>query len=127
MEQVLIDTDIVIDFLRGHQKRIQNFFQKVELGEIKVYLSAVSLAELYYGIQDKDQEQTAALENFLIFLEILPVEKQTAKNAGILKRKYELGLSDSLIAASALENGLQIFTFNAKHFRKIKELKLWVK
>ncbi|MBI2029858.1 hypothetical protein HYT02_05560, partial [Candidatus Gottesmanbacteria bacterium] len=49
MEKILIDTDVIIDFLRGYKKRISALFTQIERKEIKVYISQISVIELFAG------------------------------------------------------------------------------
>ena len=43
---LLLDTDVLIDFLRGHPEAIQ----LLEISDHEFWISAVSVAELYVGI-----------------------------------------------------------------------------
>lgn len=48
-EKILLDTDFVVDLLRGYTKRISHIIDKIENGEIEAYLSLISVIELYTG------------------------------------------------------------------------------
>jgi predicted nucleic acid-binding protein len=125
MEKVLIDTDVVIDYLRGYNSRIKKVFDKIKRNELKMYISCISIAELYSGDDaqntDKEKKLTVLLSNF----EIINFDSSLAIISGHLKNKYRLGLPDSIIAATAMKGNFKLITFNTKHFQSIPELKLY--
>lgn len=114
---VLLDTDVLVDFLRGHAGAIaclQEF-------DDRVILSAVTVAELYAGVRggEEDPEQTA-LANLLSQFHVVAVSGAVAKLGGLYKRDYGarhgLGLADAIIAATATLEGASLKTLNTKHF-----------
>lgn len=119
MEKILLDTDVIIDFLRGYQQRIKSIFEKIEQKQIIAYISTISIVELYAGIDIKDQRRNEILAQLLTFLEPIPLDPILSKFSGNLKSEYDLGLADAVIAASAINKELKLFTFNTKHFKKI--------
>ena len=123
MEKILIDTDVVIDFLRGHQPRIKSFFSDIERKRIYGYLSVISLTELYEGIDDEEKEQV--LIKLISYFQLIPVDKNISLLAGKLKRLQYLSLADSLIAATCIDQNLSLFTFNKKHYQAIPNFKLY--
>lgn len=125
MEKILVDTDVIIDFLRGHRERIKTVFVDVEDKKIKAYISPISIIELYAGENSQRREKTTALAKLLAFFEIVPLDLPISKLAGSFKREYKLGLADAAIAASCLKNSLKLFTFNIKHFKKISNLNIY--
>lgn len=125
MEKILIDTDIVIDLLRGYTKRINKFIQRVEKKDIKVCISLISVVELYAGKDIEDKEKENVLTEFLSLTEIILLDQKSAKLAGNLKRKYDLSLADAIIAATAANSRIPLYTFNTKHFKTIEEVNLY--
>lgn len=125
MEQVLIDTDIIIDFLRGCDLRTKSFFSKIKNLEIKSYLSLISIVELYSGIEEENNQQEINLKQLLSLLEILPIDFNLSKEAGKLRRKHCLSITDSLIAATSSYYQIKLFTFNLKHFKNVSEVDLY--
>lgn len=125
MEKIVVDTDVIIDFLRGHKKRIREVFVEIERKELKAYLSCVSVVELYAGQSSSTNGNLDALSQLLSFFEIIPLETDLARFAGILKRKYGTGLADSIIASSAIMLEAFLLTFNTKHFTRIPDLTLY--
>lgn len=123
MEKILVDTDVVVDFLRGYNKRIKNIFQKIEKGEIEGYLTWINVIEIYSGA-DVEKKELILWELFTLF-KVLSEDWQTAKLAGQLRRKYHLSLADSIIASFAIVNRLKLLTFNKKDFGRIKEIRFY--
>ena len=124
MEEVLIDSDVVIDYLRGYKKRVKSFFSRIEQSKIKSFLSAVCIVELYAGKMDNGKHEEI-LRHFLSYFEILPLDTNLAKLAGIIKRKFKLSLADSIICTTAIDREVPLLTFNRKHFEIVKDLKLF--
>src|SRR5437870_2132779 len=98
-ERLLLDTDVLIDYLRGRPEAVAY----VESLTAKVMISAVSVAELYAGV--REGKERTQLESFLGNFEIVPLDHQIAAKGGLYRRDYgkshSTGLADSLIAATA--------------------------
>ena len=111
---IMIDTDILIDFLRGYEEAAS--YLKARSKEI--VLSAVVVAELYAGV--KDDRERAELDEFVALFPVLSVTSEIAKAGGLYKREYHLshgvGLADALIAATAVAHKADLKTFNIKHY-----------
>ena len=66
-KRLLLDTDVLIDFLRGQPQAVQ----LLEDTDYEFYLSAVSVAELYVGVRDgREREVLDQLVGLLRTIEI---------------------------------------------------------
>ena len=110
---ILVDTDILIDYLRGTQAAIKY----LEESEADLKLSVVNIAELHSGVRDHERE---AVNSLLECFEIIPLDRDIAVNGGLLRRDFGkshgIGLADALIAATAEKLGCQLATLNRKHY-----------
>ena len=119
MEQILVDTDVIIDFLRGYQKRIKDLFLKIKNKTIIPHLTFLNILELYSG-KDVDQpKKELALQKLLTFFKVCELTYENAQIAGRLRKKHQLSVTDALMASTCLDQNLKLFTFNQKHFQKI--------
>lgn len=122
MSGMLVDTDVLIDFLRGYEAARDFVAQLPE----QVFVSAITVAELHVGV--RNGKERAALTEFLGTLETLPLDAETAAEGGLLRRDYGpshgVGLNDALIAATALRHNLELATLNRKHYPMVKELRV---
>lgn len=113
-EQYLVDTDVLIEYLRGSDKAIK-YLEELD-GSLNI--SVISLAELYSGVKGDEEEQ--ALEQFLLAFTIINVDENLAKAGGMHRRNYHsshgTGLADAIIAASAEEIDATLVTFNKRHY-----------
>ena len=125
MEKILIDTDAVIDFLRGYHLRTKSVFLKIKNLEIKAYISLISIVELYAGIEEENNQQEISLKQLLSLLEILPIDFNLSKHAGNVRKKYRLSISDSIIAVTSSDYKIKLLTFNVKHFTNLPGVKLY--
>ena len=99
MKNILIDTDILIDFLRGKEKT-REFLLSVE-EENTLYCSVITVAEIYAGMREVEKEKT---DDLLDSLNIVEINRAIAEKAGTNKhqiRRQILELDDCMIAASA--------------------------
>ncbi len=110
---VLIDTDVLVDFLRGDDRAITY----VNEAKDRLHLSVVVIAELYAGVRP---HETDFLDELVSVLPSIPVTPQIARSAGLLRNEYAAShgvrLADALIAATAMEEGLDLATRNIKHY-----------
>ncbi|MDH4476008.1 MAG: type II toxin-antitoxin system VapC family toxin [Verrucomicrobiaceae bacterium] len=117
---MLVDTDILIDYLRGHPEA--GSFLESRIDEVSI--SAVSVAELYQGVRE-GRERTL-LARMVSALTVLPLTTDIAERAGLFRRDYRAttgcGLADCVIAATAARHGLELATLNGKHFRMLERV-----
>jgi len=113
-ERLLLDTDVLVEYLRGRPEAIEY----LEGLESDLFVSVVSVAELFSGVKGDEEERT--LEQFLLAFTALPVTERAARLGGLYRRDFGpshgTGLADALIAATAEENGTNLVTFNRRHF-----------
>ena len=112
--ELLVDTDVWIDYLRGHPQAIACIKQLPE----RVWISAVSVAELHAGVREGAERDALAL--LISSLDVADLTAEIATRGGLLRRDFcrshGVGLNDALIAATALEHDLQLLTLNVKHY-----------
>ncbi len=117
---ILLDTDILVDFLRGHSKAVAF----VNTHSARIILSSIVVAELYAGVKG-DDEQTV-LDNFVSLFRVVPVGMEIAKAGGIYKRDYAkshgVGLADAILVATAEAENAELKTLNAKHYPMLRDL-----
>ena len=111
MADLLIDTDVFVDHLRGARE--------LQPGDHRVHYSVITRAELLAG--------TSAGESVNILLgpfREIPVDRRVAERAGRLRRESGVRLPDALIAATAIEGGLGLVTRNRRDFERIRGLRI---
>jgi predicted nucleic acid-binding protein len=114
MRKVLVDTDILIDFLRGRESA--RGFLSARLDDAVIYCSAITVAEIFAGMKEHEREKTVAL---IESLHILDVTREIAERSGTYKRdenRQSLELDDCFIAATAFVIGAVLATGNGKHY-----------
>jgi predicted nucleic acid-binding protein len=120
MAQLLIDTDVLIDYLRARQESVTYLDNLTE----PLTISAVTVAELYAGV--RDGAERVALEVFIGSFQVRAVDEGIATRAGILRRNFGkshgTGLADAIIAATAEELQSTLVTLNKKHFPMLKDV-----
>jgi len=118
--KLLIDTDVMIEYLRGTEAAIA-FLESLEQ---RPATSVICVAELLAGI--RDEQERKALEQFLLAFDKLSVDEEIAQLGGQYRRTYmrshNTGLADALIAATANKHRLLLTTFNARHYPMFEEL-----
>ena len=120
-ESILLDTDVLVDFLRGHSKAVAF----VKTRSARIILSSIVVAELYAVVKG-DAEQ-AALEHFVSLFRVVPVGAEIAKAGGLYKGNYGkphgVGLADAILAATAEAENAQLKTLKIKHYPMLKGLR----
>ena len=113
-QPVIPDTDILVDFFRGHEKAV-SFIRKYDSD---IILSAMIVAELYAGVKGESEE--AVLGEFVSLFRVVPVTAEIARSAGLYKRDYGgphgVGLADAVLAATATVENAELKTLNTRHY-----------
>jgi predicted nucleic acid-binding protein len=130
MDKVLVDTDILSDFLRGKDAAVRDRARAYLADRQRLTLSVVTVFEIVRGRHHAGQVQQAT--TFLEWTrtaELLPFDTACAVRAGeIAGALYQAGrplaVADVLIGATALVHGLVVATANVKHYERLVPLGL---
>lgn len=123
MKKILIDTSILIEFLRVKKK--ETFYEKILTKKWRPVVSFITPAELWAGSSVwQSKSKARILEITLSGIEIIFPSFSTLKLSGKLRAKYKISLLDAFIASNAIEEKLPLATLNLKDFKKIKKLKI---
>jgi tRNA(fMet)-specific endonuclease VapC len=126
----MLDADVVI----GGEKGRFDFSRWLESrGDEQFEIAAITVAELWHGVERVSGAHRAARESYLkALLELLPIvpyTEQTAYEHARLWAKLAsvgkmIGPYDLIVAATALERESALATFNKRHFAKVKGLRV---
>jgi tRNA(fMet)-specific endonuclease VapC len=117
MSRHLLDTDAVIDVLKGVRPTIGLLQSLVQQGAVLCSCDVV-IAEVYAGVRAQER---APAETFLATLEFLPTTAAAARQAGewredSIRQGQTLPLTDCLIAAVAATHQATVVTGNVRHY-----------
>ena len=121
----LIDTNIIIDYLRGYVPTVEVVDQLLTKPGGEVYLSAISNLELRLGKSIMEEAVQEKINAFIARCYIIDITLDVAGMAGDLKREGKADIPDALIAGSCIINDLRLVTRNIKHFKDIPNLKIY--
>jgi len=118
---MLVDTDVLVWYMRGNEKA------KRVIEDLKSFsISVVTYMGLVQGLRNK--EELNVLRNSLKGwnAEIIYINEEISIKAMFLVEQYYLShsiqLADALIGATAMIYGLPLLTANTKHYTTIKNI-----
>lgn len=129
----MLDTNICIYIIKKQPENVLKKFKSFNVGDICI--SSVTLAELMYGVEKSNypQKNRAALEEFILPLEIMSFDDSAAYHYGYIrtcleKKGLPIGSLDLMIAAHAECLNSILVTNNKKEFSRVPKLKIenWV-
>jgi predicted nucleic acid-binding protein len=109
---VLVDTDVFVDHLRGARE--------LQPGRDTISYSVITRCELFAGTHTEE----AAVELLLAPFRELPVDRAVAERAGRVRRETGIRTPDAIIAATALVHRLGLVTRNTRDFEPVPGLRL---
>ena len=122
MEKIILDTNILIEILKGNQKIVK----KIENPKYKLYISSITAMELYYGAFNK--AELFKLKKFISLFNMIEINENISNISTELifeyAKSHNLAIPDSLIASSAINNNIKLYTLNIKDFQYIDGLSL---
>ena len=123
-QQLLVDTDILIDVSRGIPIAINRL--QSEANKSILAISTITQMELIVGCRNKTELQN--LEKFLRYYTIIKVNELISDKAIELLTLYRLShgllIPDGLIAATAIVANAPLLSKNQRDYRFISELNL---
>jgi tRNA(fMet)-specific endonuclease VapC len=125
--KVMVDTNICITLIKRKPQQVLKRFSAYKVGEIGI--SWVTLAELEFGVAMSQhlEKNQAALDEFVLPLEIANFDREAARvygrvRATLEKKRTPIGSLDMMIGAHALALGATLATNNTREFSRIKGL-----
>jgi tRNA(fMet)-specific endonuclease VapC len=122
---IVADSDVLIDFLRGHGDGARRVAQ--ELASRSFATTSITAFEIRSGAHSAKQRK--AVDTLLAAMTILPFRAEEAEIAADIRKDLDgrgqtIGMADFLIAAVCISNQAELLTRNVKHFERVKDLKL---
>jgi len=118
---LIIDTDVLIWYLRGNEKAketVENY--------IPFSISVVTYMELMQGMKDKNEFRIFQKQIHNWNVNIIQIDKEISSRAMFYVQEYHLShsmmLADALIAATVVQNGKKLITANDKHYKFIPNI-----
>jgi predicted nucleic acid-binding protein len=116
LRDILLDTDVIIEILRGNAK-IKKVFNDLVTEGSRICFSPISSAEVHAGMRLGEEKSIAALFSSL---DCIPIDEDTGVKAGQYLKTYSkshgVELGDALIGATAASIGATLWTRNLKHY-----------
>lgn len=118
----MVDSDVMIRFLRGFPEAQAWFFQH----HARIVLPGYVALELLNGCQNK--REMRVVQNLLSSLKIVWLKPtQSALAMQIFEAvhlKNSIGIIDVLIGQTSVQESLTLYTFNHKHYKTIPNIVL---
>jgi predicted nucleic acid-binding protein len=119
---VLVDTSVLIDYLRGHVGAAEALERERALGPL--HASEISRLEVLAGMRPAEEGDTRSLLSMLVWH---PVDDEVAEVAGALGREWlrshrSIDSADLAIAGTVVRLNAELLTCNVKHFPMFSNL-----
>lgn len=131
MVMLALDSDTVINLLRGREGGYRRWFDQARLEQVPIAVSAVVVHELAAGAisSRRPEHHLEAMAEFLEPLEILELSGTDAISAAEIRARLAgsgapIGALDTLIAGQAIARDIVLVTSNIRHFGRVAGLGL---
>jgi predicted nucleic acid-binding protein len=121
LQQYLIDTNVIIDFLGSKLSEPAMDFMS-EVVDFTPIVSIITKIEVL-GFSTSE-ENTRLLTNFMDDATVLDLTEDVANQSIEIRKRLKTKLPDAIIAATALVYNLTLITRNVNDFRNIPNLSL---
>jgi predicted nucleic acid-binding protein len=125
---MILDADVII---RGEKGVFDLRTWVSSRPEFEFEVAAITVAELWHGVERAigahRTRRQQYLQTFLAALPIIPYTEETAYEHARIWAELEasgkmIGYYDLIVAATALQRGSEVVTFNKRHFSQVKGL-----
>jgi tRNA(fMet)-specific endonuclease VapC len=127
----LLDTNVCIAVVNKRPTQVRHRLGEMGRNQAMMYVSAVSLFEIDFGLRKSDREAETRVQYGELFnkLSKVPFDEEDAAVAGAIRAELEgngrpIGAYDYLIAGQALRRNWTLVTANEREFQRVKGLKI---
>lgn len=133
MVSYLLDTNIIIHFLKNADSPVREKFIETPLDNL--YVCSIVKAELFYGSERSNNPVKSRLvqEQFLDHLVSKDFDDEAANHYAVIRANLEkkgtpIGGNDLMIASIALAHNLTLVSANTREFTRVDSLKIenWI-
>ena len=118
---IVLDSDILIEIFDRHSKTGERYYDRILESREPFCTTALNLHEVRYGLEKYAKQSTELTD--------IPALDYTAEDARLSssleimaeRKGRKVRGMDSMIAATAINNGSKIFTLDTGHFRMFEE------
>jgi len=126
MNNIFIDTNVLIDYSKGFDKKLKSLLEKQKENLVHLYINTIIIIEYMNDYNLTNKEKVLKAEKFLQNFTLIDVNKTVAYiTANLLRTRQISYIGDALISATCLDNKLKLMTNNQKDFKKVKGLRFW--
>jgi predicted nucleic acid-binding protein len=120
---VLVDTSVIIDYLRGHHGA-EEVLERERVAA-PLHASEITRLEVLAGMRLSEESGTRSFLSIFIWH---PFDTSVAERAGELGQRWlashrSIDSADLAVAATAMVSGCKLLTCNVKHFPMFSELR----
>jgi len=120
---MIIDTDVLIWYLKGNEKA----YQLIE-NSTAFFISVVTYMELVQGMRNKKELNSFRKALHAWNAKILYISEEISAKAMFYVEQHflshSLQLADALIGATAIARGTPLLTGNDKHYKILKDIQI---
>lgn len=124
IQMILCDTDVIIEFLKGNSET-NKILSKIDFNNIAI--SVVTYMEIIFGAFNK--KEIIKIRKSLSNCSIIHINEDISNISLNLIENYSksngLCIPDAMIAATSMFTKYELFSYNLKDFKYIKDLKLY--
>jgi predicted nucleic acid-binding protein len=118
---LIIDTDVLIWYLRGNEKA-----RDIVENNVPFSISVITYMELIQGMKNKDEFKLFQKQIQKWNTDIIQIDKEISSRSMFYVQEYALShsmmLADALIAATTVQNNDVLITANDKHYKFIPNI-----
>ena len=122
---MILDTDVLIWFLRGNQRAVDFIMDAMPFS-----ISIVTYMELVQGMRDKRELAKMKKAFAEMEVDVIPLSESISLRASDYVEMYALShsmeMADALIAGTCIEQNETLVTANDKHYRAVEGLQMTV-
>ncbi len=122
---IIVDTDVLIEIFDKQSKRGSLALQKIDNSGDDIAITSITLHEILFGHYKHKKKIKDILHINTIEFNKKDAELSAKIESDLEKKGKIIPRIDTMIAAIAINRKAKIYTFNNKHFQKIKQLELF--
>lgn len=129
MKTYLLDTSVIIDYLRGKKKTV-DLIDNIEGSLTSSYVCLAELFEGVYRANNTEHVKEAVVDFFASLSTIFGLNVEIAERFGQIRKELKTKGNiiedlDIFVAATCMVYDLELVTYNKRHFSHVSDLRIY--